>query len=313
MAYDQSKPQERNKENNYKKVCIFCNSKNTIKWCKRKTNRGKIQRYKCKDCRKYFILDDGFYRMRNTEHKITLCLDLFFKGVSTRKIQEHLQAFYPYNSSNVSIYKWIIKYSNLISNYTSKLNINCSSEIEVDEMEYKRRREHNKKGTETNWFMDGIDTQTRFMVISKYIKSRDNEELKNFFTNIKNKANNLNTITTDGFLAYRKIVKKSFGYNINLHKYNINHKVVNASQGEGFNYKIERLHNSVRQLTQNLRGFHGSIYSANSIMKGFEIYYNFIRKHQGIKCCPYELATDIKLNSNNKWLELINKSKREGI
>ena len=52
-------------------------------------------------------------------------------------------------------------------------------------------------------------------------------------------------------------------------------------------------------------------------MKGYEIYYNFITKHQAINCCPYELATDLELNSNNKWLELINKAnegfKNEGV
>ena len=40
-------------------------------------------------------------------------------------------------------------------------------------------------------------------------------------------------------------------------------------------------------------------------MKGFEIYYNFINKHQAINCCPYELATKLKLNNPNKWLALI--------
>ena len=44
-------------------------------------------------------------------------------------------------------------------------------------------------------------------------------------------------------------------------------------------------------------------------MKGFEIFYNFINKQQTINCCPYELATDLKLTQNNKWLELIQKSK----
>jgi len=29
-----------------------------------------------------------------------------------------------------------------------------------------------------------------------------------------------------------------------------------------------------------------------------------------INKCPYELATDLKLSSNNKWLELIQISKR---
>ncbi len=49
------------------------------------------------------------------------------------------------------------------------------------------------------------------------------------------------------------------------------------------------------------------------------IYENVIKKYSWIvkenqKCilkCPYELATDIKLNSNNKWLELIELSKKQ--
>ena len=61
-----------------------------------------------------------------------------------------------------------------------------------------------------------------------------------------------------------------------------------------------------------MRGFHGSIHSANAILKGFEIYYNFVTKHQAIKKCPYELATDLKLGKN-KWLDLIYTSKEEKV
>lgn len=48
--------------------------------------------------------------------------------------------------------------------------------------------------------------------------------------------------------------------------------------------------------------------SADSIMKGWEIFYNFIRKHQTLGCCPFEIATDLKLESPNKWMELIGMS-----
>lgn len=46
-------------------------------------------------------------------------------------------------------------------------------------------------------------------------------------------------------------------------------------------------------------------------MKGIEVYYNFITKHQAINCCPYELATNLKLKSNNKWIELIKLARRQ--
>ena len=50
-----------------------------------------------------------------------------------------------------------------------------------------------------------------------------------------------------------------------------------------------------------------SLKSAKKIMKGFEIYYNFCRKHTGIGKYPYEVVTDLKLGKN-KWLDLINQS-----
>ncbi|MBS3085433.1 hypothetical protein J4225_01995 [Candidatus Pacearchaeota archaeon] len=52
-------------------------------------------------------------------------------------------------------------------------------------------------------------------------------------------------------------------------------------------------------------GFYSGMEFASVIIKGMEIYYNFIRKHQGINCCPYELAIpDLELGKN-RWLDLI--------
>ena len=73
-------------------ICPKCESQNTIKWTKRKTqNRGIIQRFKCKECNKTFTKDDGFYRMRNNAQKITASIDLFFNGLSTRKVKHILK------------------------------------------------------------------------------------------------------------------------------------------------------------------------------------------------------------------------------
>ena len=125
-------------EENKKVCCPNCNSANIIKRGKRKTdNRGLIQRYGCLDCRHRFVIDNGFFKMKNSPQKVTLCLDLFYRGISTRKVQEHLQAFYPHNSSNVSIYKWIVKYSKMISSFTETLKLQVGKEMQVDEVEYR--------------------------------------------------------------------------------------------------------------------------------------------------------------------------------
>jgi len=295
----------KNKKQEVKKViCPNCKSTNIIKWTKRKTqNRGIIQRYKCKDCGKYFTIDDGFFRMRNNPKKITCAIDLFYRGVSTRKVQEHFQAFYPHNSSNVTVYNWVVKYSKMISNFTDKIKINGGQEVQVDEMEYKTKGEK-------SWFIDSIDSKTRYMVASNFFKQRTTENINVVMKRAKYKTQgNVTTITTDGFNAYIKSVKKTFGYNNKIHQFNVHHNISIACIEGHFNIYIERLHNSIRERTKTFRGFHGSIDSANSIMKGYEIFYNFIRKHQSINCCPYELATNLKLNNPNKWLGLIEASK----
>ena len=291
-------------------ICPECKKKNVIKWCKRKTeNRGLIQRYNCKDCGKYFTLDDGFFRMRNSPQKITCAIDLFYSGVSTRKVQQHFKAFYPHNSSWVSVYSWVLKYTKQISQFTDKLKINVGEEVQVDEVEYHRRKSHNsKQGVEENWFIDSVDTETRFMVASNYCKARNQKEIKKVLQNIKEKSNNkFKTITTDGLPHYQAVVKSVFGY-YNFQRGLITYNKVNASKGEGLNFPIERVHNGLRARTKIFRGFHGSVESARYILKGFEVFYNFINKHQGINCCPYELAIPElkdKLNVPNKWLALI--------
>ena len=287
--------------------CPHCKKSNIVKRGTFQTKaHGKQQRYFCKECNKKFIKRTGFYRMRNNEKKITCALDLFYRGVSTRKVQEHFKAFFPHNSSNVSIYNWVIKYSNIISKFTDKLKLKTGKEIQVDEMEYHRR---NKEGVSKDWFIDSIDCHTRFMVSAKYFESRGQVEIREVLRKVKKKTEGyVTTITTDGFNVYESVVKKTWGWSNKKQRYNVIHNKVTASKGEGFNLFIERLHNSIRERTKTFRGFHGSVYSANSIMKGYSIFYNFIRKHQTIKKCPYELATDLKLNSENKWLELINLS-----
>ena len=285
--------------------CPKCKGKNTKKRGQRQTeNRGKIQRYFCKDCLFSFVKDDGFYRMRNAPQKVTLCLDLFYRGISTRKVQEHLRAFYPHNADHRTILRWIVKYAQMIHNFTDKLKINCGEEIQIDEMEFKTKGKR-------SWLVDCIDTETRYMIGSEYSKGRSKKELKSVLKSAKEKTGDqVKIVTSDGFYAYRKVVKSVFGYNNKLGKYNVDHNIVTQLKNEGFNHKIERLHNNIRARTKIFRGFK-SVHSANAIMLGYQIFYNFIREHQALGKCPYELAVpELKLGLN-KWLDLIQISKKQ--
>jgi transposase-like protein len=286
-------------------ICEKCDGKNIKKDGVRETkNRSKVQRYKCKDCSHRFSIDDGFWKMKNHENKITSCMNMYYAGMSLRKIQEHLQMFAPKNSHYSTIYRWIVKYANMIGTLTDNIQIKSGKELMSDEMEYHRLGEQ-------NWFVDVMDTETRFVVASDYMKSRTIENLTKVLKKGKlATGEQIRVITTDGLQGYERVLKKSFGLKTHWnHKSPIIHNVVIASE-RGFNHKIERLHNTIRDRTKIMRGFHGSLESARAIMKGMEIYYNFVRKHQGIEGkTPSEKAIPKLCLSTNKWLSLIKMNK----
>ena len=77
-------------------LCPKCESKEIIKRGLIKTdNRNNTQRYGCKSCNNRFVLDNPYFRMRNKEQIITQCMDLYYSGMSFRKIAQHLQRFFP--------------------------------------------------------------------------------------------------------------------------------------------------------------------------------------------------------------------------
>jgi transposase-like protein len=281
-------------------ICPHCNTNNIKKNGSRQTqNRGKIQRFQCKSCSYRFTKDEGFFRMRNNPKKITASIDLFFGGLSTRKVQAHLKAFFPHNCTNMTVYNWVIKYSKKISTFTDGLKLEVGCELQIDE------QSHNRVG-EQNWLIDSIDTKTRFVVASSFHKSRGQEEIKGVLSMAKQKTlSQFQIVTSDGFLAYPRAIKDVFKWSNSKRDYNVSHNVKKGCDGNGFNVPIERFHNNVRDRTKIMRGFHGSVESADSILKGYVIYYNFIRKHQGLNCSPCELATDLKLKNPNRWIELI--------
>jgi len=297
------------KQKNYKKVsCPHCKSKEVVKRGCRETGRGTIQRYFCNDCG-YRFIQDPFARMRNSPQKITCALDLFCRGLSTRGVQEHFKAFFPHNSDHSTILRWIRKFSLKIADYTDNLKINTGSYIEVDEMEFHRRKSHKRKlGIDKNWLINSIDVKNRFLISSSYFKYRSQKNIKKILSNVKNKSGEqIKIVTTDGYTAYEKAVKQTWGYDNHTKKYKINHNVVTQRKGEGFNIWVERLNGSIRQRTTGFRGLHGSVESAYAIMKSLEIFYNFINKHGALNGkSPSELAIpSLQFQTANRWLELI--------
>ena len=87
----------------------------------RHNKSGKVQRYYHRNCGGSFTLkEDAFHKMKNRPQIIALCLDLCFKGLSLRKIPDHLTQFYGIEASHMTIYRWIRKYVQSLKQYVDQ-------------------------------------------------------------------------------------------------------------------------------------------------------------------------------------------------
>ena len=68
-------------------LCKFCDSGNIIKKGFKNNKNGKIQKFKCKDCKREFTTNFGFEKMRYDSRTITQAIQMYYQGMSVRDIE----------------------------------------------------------------------------------------------------------------------------------------------------------------------------------------------------------------------------------
>jgi transposase-like protein/predicted RNA-binding Zn-ribbon protein involved in translation (DUF1610 family) len=280
-------------------VCKKCGSSQVIKQGIRKNKNGDSQRFLCKECGfKFVVKESGFHKMRNQPKIVTLALDLYFKGISYRKIVDHLKQFYSIKVSHVAVIKWIRKYTKLMKQYTDGLTPETSGIWHTDEMAI------NIKG-QYNWLWNVMDHETRFLLASQISQRREVMDARKVFQNAKQIAQSKpQVMITDGLQSYNEAFKKEF---FTLRNPRTKHIRKPRFVDKANNNMIERLNGTVRERDKVLRALKNQ--TDNQVIDGFRIYYNFIRPHQTLNgLTPAEMA-NLHLNlGQNKWLSLIQQS-----
>ncbi|VVB63865.1 Uncharacterised protein [uncultured archaeon] len=80
--------------------CKFCGSLHIIKY----GFKSDKQVYKCQSCARKFVSNQGFEGMCYEPRIVATTLDLYFKGVSLRKIADHLKQFYGLDMNHSTVY-----------------------------------------------------------------------------------------------------------------------------------------------------------------------------------------------------------------
>jgi transposase-like protein len=275
-------------------ACIFCGGQHLVKDGKRRNKTGDLQIFNCLDCRRYFTINIGFERMKHNPKAITTALQLYFSGESLRNTQKSLKLLGA-EVSHQTIHNWISKYVCLMGKYLDTITPRVGDTWRADELWVKFRG--NMK-----YVFAMMDDETRFWIAQEVADTKRKHNANWLFYEAMRRTDKVpETLITDGLPSYHKAWGKVF----NQRKWSDmipKHIKDITLRGQIHNNKMERMNGEIRDREKTMRGLKRT---DTPILKGYQIYHNFVRPHQALKGkTPAEVA-GIKVEGEDRWKTLI--------
>jgi len=256
--------------------CKFCQSENVVKH----GVRAGIQRFVCKDCgHKFYDNQVSFARMRVNDRVIVTALNLYYGGLSTRKVRAQLSDIFGETVAQSTVLYWIHKYGSMVSQYVATLKPQLGGKYHHDETAL-------KVGGEEKWFWETMDEDTRFIVAHLLTQSRTSEDAKNVFTQALERQRPT-AFYTDGSFAYDEAMKKVFYTRYKANQVEWVRRV--GIRARKTNNIVERLHGTLKDRLRPMRGLK-NLESSEELLTGYVVDYNFCRTHSAIGKTPAQAA-----------------------
>jgi len=278
--------------------CIFCGSSNIVKDGVRHNKHGEIQIFYCKVCLHYFTFNIGFERMKHNPQAITSAMQLYFSGESLRNTMKSLRLL-GVEVSHQTVYNWIRKYVKLMKDYVERIRPNVSDVWRADELFVK------VKG-DMKYLFALMDDETRFWIAQEVAETKHKQDARKLFQmGERLMGKKPMTLITDGLPTYHDAYKKEWRTLAYPRTQHIRHVTL---KGDRNNNKMERFNGEIRDREKTMRGLKKS---DTPILKGYQIFHNYIRPHEGLDGKTPAEACGIKIEGKNKWVTLIQNACRE--
>ncbi len=241
---------------------------------------------------------------------IARSLDLYFRGMSIRKVREYLEQVERLSVSHMTIYRWVVHYSKLASEWMDAQGARTSDRWHIDETVV------NVNG-KNEYLWNVLDHETRFLLATHV---SDNRSLANTRVPLhKAKAVTPDRpvdVLSDGMNAYPLAVGKELGRkataldnpkHVKSGRFNP-HKRVPSIRAPESNNRIERFHGTEKERFKVMRAFDGEPGTA-VLAEGLRVHYNLVREHQALGMTPGE-AAGIPIGQGFRWKRIIESASR---
>ena len=279
-------------------VCPYCASQKIIKRGVRHNRYGDLQRFSCLDCRKRFVQNLGFERMGATPQAITSAMQLYFTGESFPNIQKFLD-LQGVHVHFTTVYRWIKKYVAIMDKYLDQMQPQVSDTWRADELFLKVRG--NMK-----YLYALMDDETRFWIAQQVADTKYHADIHAMFHDGRTVAGKApHRIITDGAMNFGSAINDEFWREkqalVTVHDRDI------RFNGEIHNNKMERMNGEIRDREKVVRGVKKS---ESPLIKGLQIYHNYIRPHMALEGQTPADRAGIRIQGENKWMSLIQNASR---
>ncbi len=296
-----------------KTTCEACRSPDVVCQGIRRNKSGDVQRYFCKSCGRRFVGRDGFQRRRADPEKIALALDLYFRGLSVRKVSEHFRQVYGLIISHVAVYRWVVHYGTLAARWMDAQGARTGDRWHIDETVV------NVNG-ENTYLWNVLDSESRFLLATHISHNRSLANTRAPLRKAKHAtADRPFEVMSDGMNAYPVAIGKELGRKATATdlglaaptgwspikkngRLNPHHRVPSIRAPES-NNRIERFHGTEKERTKVMRAF-DSESGSSALMEGFRANYNLQRAHQTLGMTPGE-AAGIPTGAGFRWRKVI--------
>jgi putative transposase len=173
--------------------------------------------------------------------------------------------------------------------YVEKLKFNSSNTWRTDELFVKIKGD-------MRYLFAVMDDETRFWISQQIAYHKGKSSLRRLFHEAKEMTGKEPAIIiSDGAPNFKHAIKKEYSP-LTKHVADI------TLDGQRHNNKMERMNGEFRDREKVMRGLKTG---GSPVLRGYQIFHNFIREHESLNGRTPAEASGIKVEGDNRWKTLI--------
>ena len=225
-------------------------------------------------------------RKHATPIEIGAAVDMYFDGISYRRVAENIGDYFHRPTNATSVYNWVRQETAKAKGALADIKVDTGPEWVADEMQV-------TVGGEKYWLFNVMDSDTRFILAAYLSKERTAKAAATTMAMARDRASSSPVeIKTDGLRSYQQGIKTAFPTRP------VSHVVSKGIRAVINNNMSERLQGTLRDRDKTLRGMKHRD-TGQEYLDGLVLNYNYFRPHQSLRGkTPAEAAdTEIPFKS----------------